>query len=318
MMVLCGSGTSDSQTSAASSVRVAVLALLWGSTFLWIEIALRVFTPVQITVARCFLGAATLVAVCLVRGVSLPRERGIWRHVLFAALLCNATPFLLFSLGQQTVGSGLAGVLNATTPLWSAVLGLILGTERSPGRLRITGLLTGFAGTVVIFAPWRQDGASSLGVLAILAAAASYAVAFAYMHRHLVGRGYPTLSLSAAQLTAATAISAVALPAGGTIPGHIPWNTAVVVLVLGVFTTGVTFHLTYRIIADESATNAATVGYLLPVVSVALGVLFLGEALDLRAVVGGVVVVAGVALTRVTGTSAVAVSSPEAAPDRTC
>ncbi|MFE2407587.1 DMT family transporter [Kitasatospora sp. NPDC059408] len=278
--------------------RVGVLALLWGSTFLWIRLALDGLRPAQVTVVRCALGALVLVVMCLARRLRLPRSAATWRHVVVAAFFCNALPFTLFSLGQQTVDSGLAGVLNATTPLWSLLIGLALGTDRRPGALRLGGLLLGFGGTLLIFAPWQHGDAVGWGALAILGASLSYAVAFAYMRRHLVGRGTPTLSLSAAQLLAATGLTALTLPAGGAPPTHLGATPLMAAAVLGVLATGVTFHLTYRIIASEGATDAATVGYLLPVVSILLGALVLDEPVSPRTLTGMAVVLAGVAMTR--------------------
>ena len=242
------------------------------------------------------LGAATLAVLCL--GTRLPRGRAVWARVLIAAFFCNALPFALFSAGEQTVGSGVAGVLNATTPLWSLLIGLAAGTERGLRPVRLGGLLLGFAGVSLIFAPWQGAGHVGWGALAILAAAASYAVGFAYMGRSLVATGYATIALSTAQLVAATGLTALTLPAGGLAPVHLSASIAVAVVVLGIFTTGITFHLTYRIIADEGATNAATVGYLLPVVSVGLGAVVLGEPLSLRIAAGMLVVLVGVGLTR--------------------
>ncbi|WP_067225834.1 DMT family transporter [Streptomyces sp. NBRC 109706] len=279
-------------------IRVGVLALLWGSTFLWTELALRDFPPSQVTFVRSALGALVLTVACFAGGRRLPRDRSVWRHIVVGAFLCNALPFLLFSLGQQRVDSGLAGVLNATTPLWAFAIALAIGAERGGQPARVGGLLLGFAGTVVIFAPWRGTGSAGGGALLILVAAGSYAVAFAYLGRHLVGRGIPTIVLSAAQLIAATGWSLFALPVGGlTLPR--PGGTALLALVvLGIFATGLTFHLTYRIIADEGAVNAATVGYLLPPVSVALGALVLDERPGVRVLVGMGAVLVGVALTR--------------------
>ncbi|MFE6775097.1 DMT family transporter [Streptomyces sp. NPDC057702] len=296
--------------SLSGGVRVVALALLWGSTFLWIELASRGLSPLQVTFTRCVLGALVLVVTCCVTGHRLPRGVATWRHIAVAALFCNALPFALLSLGQQTVGSGLAGVLNATTPLWSTALGLALRTERGLPPVRLAGLLLGFAGAVVIFAPWHTTRATGWGALAILGAAASYAVAFTYMGRTLVRKGTPTLSLSAAQLVAASGLTALAVPVGGLgpiDPGPIVVTAAVA---LGVLCTAITFHLTYRIINDEGATNAAVVGYLLPVVSVLLGAVFLGEELSARVMSGMVVVLAGVGMTRWRG----AASSPRQRP----
>ncbi|MEV7729743.1 DMT family transporter [Streptomyces sp. NPDC087917] len=281
-----------------SAGRVGVLALLWGSTFLWIDLALDGLTPVQVTSVRCALGALVLGLACRFTRHRLPRGRALWGHILVAAFFCNALPFALFSVGQQSVDSGLAGVLNATTPLWSLLIGLLTGGERRPPAIRVLGLLVGLVGTALIFAPWQRSGHVGWGAVAILGAAASYAFAFTYMGRHLVGKGVPTLPLAAAQLLAATGLTALALPFGGLVEVRLQPVALLAVAVLGVFATGVTFHLTYRIIADEGATNAATVGYLLPVVSVALGALVLGEEPSPRVVAGMAVVLVGVALTR--------------------
>jgi drug/metabolite transporter (DMT)-like permease len=284
------------------SARIAVLALLWGSTFLWIKLALAMLTPVQVTFARCVLGAAVLTIACWGTGNRLPRGFAVWRAVFVAALFCNALPFALISIGEQSVESGVAGVLNATTPLWSLLIGIGLGTQRALHAVRLAGLLLGFGGVLLIFAPWERTGHIGFGALEILAAAISYAVGFTYMGRALVGKGFPTIALSAAQLIAATVLTACTLPAGGLTPIHLHSKGLAATVVLGIFATGVTFHLTYRIIAAEGATHAATVGYLLPVVSVALGALFLGEAFSLRIAGGMAVVLAGVGLTRRTQT----------------
>jgi drug/metabolite transporter (DMT)-like permease len=279
-------------------MRLGLLALLWGSTFLWIKLALTALSPAQLTFARCVLGALTLLAVCLGGRHRLPGGRRIWGHLFVAAFFCNALPFSLFSIGEQTVDSGVAGVLNATTPLWTLLIGVVIGTERGLRPVRLAGLFLGFGGVVLISAPWQHAGSVGWGALAILAAAASYAVGFAYMGRHLVGKGVPTISLSAAQLVVAAALTALTLPAGGPPPGNLTTQGVLVVVVLGVLATGVTFHLTFRIIADEGATNAATVGYLLPVVSVGLGAVVLDEDFTVRIAVGMVIVLLGVALTR--------------------
>lgn len=278
--------------------RVGVLALMWGSTYLWIELALTWLSPHQVTFARSLLGAAVLIVLCLSGRRGLPRDRTTWLHVLVAALLCNALPYALFSLGQQSLDSGVAGVLNATTPLWTLLFGVVIGSERRPHPIRLGGLLLGFAGVLLIFAPWHDASLVGWGAAAILGAAASYAVAFIYMGRKLVGRGHATVSLSASQLVAATGLTALALPIGGPLTVPIAPVALVAVVVLGVVCTAFTFHLTYRLIADEGATNAATVGYLLPVVSVLLGAIFLHEALSPRIVAGMTVVLLGVGMSR--------------------
>ncbi|MFD4254940.1 DMT family transporter [Amycolatopsis thermoflava] len=275
---------------------MGVLALLWGSAFLWIKLALRGFTPIEIAVLRSVLGAAVLFVLARIAGQRMPRGRVMWGRLAVAAFFCNAVPFALFSIGEQTVDSGIAGVLNATTPLWSLLIGLVLGAERGIHPARLGGLLLGFAGVLLIFAPWQRAGLFGWGALALVAAAASYAIAFAYMARKLAGTGGP-VAISAAQLAVASGLASLALPVEGARPGFDGLAVLAVVL-LGVFGTGFTFYLNYRLIEDEGPTGAAVVGYLLPVVSVALGAVVLGEPVTPRVVAGMLVVLAGVGLTR--------------------
>ncbi|MYU48031.1 EamA family transporter [Streptomyces sp. SID7803] len=151
-------------------------------------------------------------------------------------------------------------------------------------------------------------------IAAVALAAASYAIGFAYIWGATSSVPVsPTISLSAAQLVVATALTAVTVPFGGLKPVDISAKTLVVVVVLGVVATAATFHLTYRNIAAEGgATNTATLGYLLPVVSVALGVVVLGEDFNVRLGVGMVVVLVGVAVTRSRrGERPVAVEEPQ-------
>jgi drug/metabolite transporter (DMT)-like permease len=277
---------------------MGLLALFWGSSFLWIKMGLASFTPVQMTFVRLVLGAAVLVALCYGRRSRLPRDRRLWGHLTVAALIGNAIPFTLFAIGEKTVDSGVAGVLNATTPLWVLLIAIVLRSERNLSVTKVSGLVLGFLGTLLIFSPWEAEIAG-WGALIILVAAICYAVSFAYIGRFVSGRGVAPIALSASQILAATGLTALALPVQGLDAIHLRWDAAIAVGVLGVFGTGFAFALNYRLITDEGPTNAATVGYLLPVVSVLLGALFLGEALTPHVIAGMVVVLGGVALTRV-------------------
>jgi len=283
--------------SRASTVRLGLLALLWGSSFLWIELALRGFSPVQIVFTRLALGAAVLVPIALGSGLRFPTGWSTWAHLGVAALFANAAPYLLFGVGQQTVASNVAGMLNATTPLWAVALALVTGTEPGLSWRRGAGIVTGMAGVALIFSPWQSAGQiATWGGLACLAAAGSYGLSYVYMGRYLTGRGIPALMLSASQLTAATALLAVVMPAAGTSP--VGWRPEAVLslLVLGVAGTGAAYVLLYRLITDQGATAASTVTYLLPVVAVALGWLVLREPVTAAMAAGTLLVLVGVAL----------------------
>src|SRR5450755_4346742 len=168
--------------------RLTLLALLWGSSFLWIAIALRSFSPVQIVLIRLALGALVLVAIVYTRGLRLPSSGLVWLRLTVAALFANAIPYTLFAIGEQHVSSSVAGVLNATTPLWTIVIAFGTGHERQVSAPKLIGFIGG---------------------LACLAASASYGVSYVYMDRFLAHRGIPPLVLSAGQLIAATVEMAI-------------------------------------------------------------------------------------------------------------
>jgi drug/metabolite transporter (DMT)-like permease len=183
--------------------RIALLALIWGSAFLWIMLADRGFSAVEVTLARLVLGAAVLFAIVRVRREAIPRSGPLWVHIAVAALFANAVPYLLFAVAEQTVDSSTAGIINATTPLWTVVLALAVRHQTSVTSWQAAGLVTGFAGAVLIFTPWHTAGGLfSAGGLECLAASVSYAVSYIYMDRFLARQGIGPVVLSACQLAA--------------------------------------------------------------------------------------------------------------------
>jgi drug/metabolite transporter (DMT)-like permease len=279
--------------------RLGVLALIWGSSFLWIKLADRGFSPVEVTFARLALGAAVLFPVVVARRESMPRSAPAWAHIAVAALFANAIPYLLFAVAEQSVDSSTAGIINATTPLWTVVLALAVRHQKSVTGWQGAGLIVGFGGALLIFSPWHSaSSVASAGGLECLAASISYAASFIYMDKFLARRGLSPIALSACQLTVAAAWLAVALPVAGAPAPHVTAASLAGVVILGVLGTGVAYVLNYQIIASEGATVAATVTYLLPVVAIVLGVLALGETVTAAAIAGIALVLAGVALTR--------------------
>ncbi|GAB3503026.1 DMT family transporter [Amycolatopsis cihanbeyliensis] len=280
-------------------LRMGVLALMWGSSFFWIKLGLNAFSPVQLVLIRLVLGAAVLLVLCYGYRARLPRGGRVWLHLGVAALFHNAVPFLLFAIGEQTVDSGTTGVLNATTPLWALVVALLWRVDRGLNAARVAGLVVGLAGTALIFAPWRSSDLLSWGSVAILAGAMSYGFVFVYEQRFLTGSGASPVALAGSQMLAASGFLLLATPFAGLSPIRLDPGAVLAVVVLGVFSTGIAFAVNYRLLATEGAVAAATVGYLMPVVSILLGTLLLNEHLNPRVVAGMVVVLLGVALTRV-------------------
>ncbi|MEC3982022.1 DMT family transporter [Amycolatopsis sp. H20-H5] len=279
-------------------LRIGALALMWGSSFFWIKLGLDAFSPVQLVLARLVFGAAVLLLICKLQRDRLPSDRKIWLHLTVAAFFHNALPFLLFAVGETTVDSGITGVLNSTTPLWVLVVAPLMGATGRMTGARVAGLVIGLAGILLIFEPWHASGLLSWGALACLAAAASYGFAFVYEGRYLSGTGVSPVALSGGQMLVAIGFVLFALPFGGFAPVHLSTGPVLAVVVLGIGSTGIAFALNYQLLASEGAVAASVVGYLLPVVSVLLGALFLHEQLNPQVIAGMVVVLAGVALTR--------------------
>lgn len=279
--------------------KITLLALIWGSAFLWIKLAIRGLSPVEVTLARLALGTGVLFVIVVARRIPVPRSPTVWAHIVIAAVFANAAPYLLFALGEQHVASSTAGMLNATTPLWTVVVALAVRHQKAISVLQGTGLALGFGGAVLIFAPWQSSsGFVSTGAIECIAAAASYGVSYVYMDRYLAQRDVSALALSACQLFAAAIMLAIALAVTGAPAPRLDTTVVVSISILGLIGTGAAYVLNYQIITSEGATAASTVTYLLPVIAVVLGAIALREKITLLAIGGIVLVLAGVGFSR--------------------
>jgi drug/metabolite transporter (DMT)-like permease len=274
----------------------ALLTSVWGASFLFIKVADRDLAPVDVALARVALGAAVLVVVLAVGRARLPHGLSVWGHLALVGLIGNAIPFTLFAYGETRISSVLAGLWNATTPLLVLLVAtFMLPAERPTGR-RVGGLVVGFAGVVVVLGPWRGLGGSELlGQLMCLGAATCYGVAFPYTRRFLAGRPDSGTALSAGQLLWAAAQLALLTVFVGGAPRGLGLDAAGSLLALGALGTGLAYILNYAIVRAAGATTAATVTYLVPVVSTALGVIVLGEGITWNEPLGAAVALGAVA-----------------------
>ncbi|MGJ7439866.1 DMT family transporter [Aquipuribacter sp. MA13-6] len=281
----------------AGTLRITALALLWGSSFLWIDLALDGLSPVQITVARLMLGAGLLAMVARHDVATVLARRDVYVPLFIAALLANAVPFTLFAVAQQTIPSNLAGALNATTPIWSLVVALGARTQKRTGIVQVGGLLLGLTGTTIILSPGGSD-VPLFGALMALLAAASYGAGYVFIAARLTPTGLPNSGMAATQLITAALLMSITVPLAGLTPVALSPQVALAVLVLGIGGTGLAYLLLYRIIADDGPVAASTVTYLLPVVAIILGAVVLQEPLTPTLLIGSGLVLAGVALAR--------------------
>ena len=279
-------------------VRLVGLGSFWGTSFLLIKVALEGLPPLGVALARCIAGALTLWVYALLTHRRMPRDLRLWGHLAVVGLVANALPFALFSWGELHVSSAIAGVYNATTPLFTVLFAIaVLPAERAT-RARVAGLLLGTAGVVVVLGPWRGTGTNTLlGQLACLGAGASYGVGLVWVRKFLSPRGLDVVVQTACQLTAAMVMLAVAAPFGGGAVVLTPKITGAV-LALGALGTGVALIVYNGLIRDIGATGTSLVTFIVPVVAVALGAVALGEPVTWNLFAGAAVVIAGVRLAR--------------------
>ena len=278
--------------------RLLLLALIWGSSFLLIKFAIEGLAPAQVVLGRLVAGAVVLLVILAVRGQRLPTDRAVWGHVTLLAVVANIIPFFLFAWGEERITSGMAGILNGTTPLFTLGFAVAALPEERLSRQRFGGFLLGFVGVVVVVGPWNGgDGVNALsGQIACLFAAACYGVAFVYTRRFVAGRGYPALVVSAAQLLMGAVLLGVVSPLVAAQPMQLTPLVVFSVLALGAVGTGLAYLLFYRLVTDAGATTASMVTYLIPIVAVALGVAVQGDPLTWNLFVGAAVVIAGAAM----------------------
>ncbi len=274
------------------------LSAIWGSSFLFIKVSDRALPPAAVALVRVAVGAAVLCCLLAAQRVPLPRRRSTWGHLAVVALIGNALPFTLIAYGETHISSVLAGIWNATTPLLTLLVAIVVLSER-PTRTRTLGLAVGLAGVLCLLGPWSSTGSGALrGDLACLGAAALYGIAFPYTRRYLSPLGLPATSLAGGQLICASVeLALLALVLGGSI-GHVGPAVVGSLLALGALGTGVAFVLSYRLIERAGATTASTVTYVIPLFATALGILVLGERLTWNEPLGAVVVLLGVAISQ--------------------
>jgi drug/metabolite transporter (DMT)-like permease len=280
-------------------VRFAVLSLIWGFSFLLIKLGTDSFAPLQVSLGRVACGAAVLLIALAVKRQRLPRGARIWWHLAVAAFLLNVLPFTLFGYAELRIPSTLAGICNATTPLWGMLVALVALREDRPTRWRFAGLGIGFIGVLTVLGVWQGfAGQDVTGTAFALAASASYAVGWAYVRRTLSGGGHGHLSMSAAQLSAATVQLVVLTGLFTSVPRTVSMTSVAAIIALGAVGTGVAFLMQYRLVAEVGPTTSEQVTYFIPVIATVAGVVLLDEKLAWTTPVGAVIVLVGAALTR--------------------
>nr|WSX52971.1 DMT family transporter [Streptomyces sp. NBC_00974] len=280
-------------------LRFAVLSVVWGFSFLLIKVGTEAYAPFHVALGRVFCGALALLTVLLVRREPLPRGPRTWAHLTVVALLLNTVPFSLFAYAELSIPSSLAGICNATSPLWGMALSLIALSEDRPTRRRFAGLGLGFLGVLTVLGAWQGfSGVDAKGTALALLASLCYPVGWIYVRRTLASTPSTPVALTGAQLLMATVQLAAVSSLFTSAPTSFPLWPTLSVIALGTLGTGLALQMQYGLVAEVGPTTAQMVTYFIPVIATTAGVLLLGEQLHWNTPVGAAVVLAGAALTQ--------------------
>ena len=275
---------------------LVLLAALWGASFLFMRLGAHEFGPIALAAVRVGLASLMLIPMLALRG-QLGELRAHWKGLLIVGALNSAIPFVLFSFAALSITAGVSSIVNATTPLWTALVAFVW-LRQGLTAWRVLGLVIGFAG--VAFLAWDKasfkPGADHSGlwaVLACLAATACYGLAANATKRLL--NGVAPLAVAAGSQSAAALL--LLLPAAWLWPAVMPGTTAwLSALALAALCTALAFILYFRLMNRVGPTNAVSVTFLIPLFAVLWGAIFLDEAITAQMIAGGAVVLVGIAL----------------------
>ena len=289
------------QASGMSSQDWAILLLLsvlWGGSFLFIEIAIETVPPLTFVLIRVAVAAAALWLFLLARGQRLPVPPGAILAFVILALLNNVVPFVLFAWAQQTITAGLGSILNAMTPVWGVIVAHLFTRDERMTPAKVAGVLLGFGGVAVLIGAdlLGEIGNQVWAQIACLVATLCYALAGVY-GRRFPAMGIPPVAVATGQLTAASVIMLPLVllfePVWQTaVPGAGAWAAMVA---LALICTSLAYILYFQLLASAGATNSLLVTFLIPISAILLGALFLGEVLEPRHFAGMALIGAGLA-----------------------
>jgi len=273
-----------------------LLSLLWGGSFFFAKLGVAELPPLLVVFLRVALAAFALGAVLALLRQPLPTDGRTWLALFAMGAVNNVIPFALFFWSQTHIASGLAAILNATTPLFGVIIAQLVGQERLTIN-RALGVAIGIGGVAIMLAPDPVNGfgGDTLAECACLAAAFSYGVAGVFGRRFL--RDLPPLVTAAGQLMASTAIMLPVVALAVSDPWSLRPSDGAIAAVIGLalISTALAYVIYFRILAKAGSTNILLVTLLIPVSAALLGGLFLGERLATRHIIGMVVIALGLA-----------------------
>ncbi len=269
-------------------IMLLALSALWGGSFFFFKVLVEALPPFTVVLGRVGFAAIGLNLLLVVRRDAMPKDPRLWRAFLLMGLLNNVVPYSLIAFGEMHISSGLASILNATTPIFTVLAAHVLTSNEKLSWTKSLGVLFGFVGVAVLVGPNVLLGAHKsdlVGETACLLAAVSYAFAGIYGRRF---KAIPPLKVATGQITASAFIllpivTLVDRPWTLPVPGLQVWLAFAGIAFLS---TALAYILYFRILATAGATNLLLVTFLLPASAMALGVAFLGESVTCEALIG--------------------------------
>ena len=286
-----------SRPGTRTLVLFVLASVTFGANYLWVKLAIDMFTPVQVAWGRSFLAAVTLLVVLVATGDRLPRDRIVWRHLFFAALLFNTISFTCMAIAMTRISTVQASVVNSITPLVTlALVAAFVPLERIT-RGRFLGVLLGLVGVLVLVQPWAGWGTTDpWGILAIGGATTSYAAGIVYARVKLGNVTGSSVAIAAGQLSLAAIQLTFVLPFGFAIPASFEVSAVLGLLVLGIFGTGIGYILQHALIRSGGASIAGDATFLILLVAVTIGITVLGEPLTLTDGLGALIILSGLVI----------------------
>lgn len=273
-----------------------ILSIIWGGAFFFGKVAVAELPPFSIVLGRVGIAAIVLNVIVRITGYRMPRSLKIWRDFMVMGALNNMIPFSLIFWGQIHIASGLAAILNATTPLWTVTLAHFMTRDERLNTSRLTGVVLGIFGVIIIIGPdaLKGFGSNVMAQLAVIGATISYALAGIFGKRF---RDIPPIVTATGQLTCSTLmIIPIAIwvdkPWLISMPGVQTFGS---IIALALVCTALAYIIYFRILASAGATNILLVTFLIPISALILGAIFLGERLELRHFLGMGIIVIGLA-----------------------
>ena len=276
-----------------------ILTLLWGASFLFIAIAGRMLPPVGVSFFRMFFGALALFVLVKLAKQKIPMTRDAWLKTFVAGLVMSAFPFTLFAYAELHISSGLAGMVNAATPVMTVLAIMIAFRDQKPSRVQVIGLGVGIVGTLVLLGVWQGFGENDpLAIGALILATMFYGFGSPYIRKYVSPLGLPNQVAVFMQLASAAIVTLPFYVAGPLLTGTPDWASVGSIVTLGVLGTGVAYVFYYRIIDAAGSTVASSITIATPLVAVVLGMLVLQENLHWYEAVGGLVIILGAMITQ--------------------